>query len=269
MEYRGKYKAFNPALIRTYPISERENKVTIRDLLTPAKAMSGEYHLADRTEKALKLLAERAIEYKRKKLPVMLFTGAHLIKNGLGLLIRDLVEKDIITCISGNMATAIHDFELALIGQTSEYVPKALEKGQFGMAYEFAFMNTAIQKGNEMKLGLGETLGKMILDAEFQKSVFASVWKPGSPDHFQFPELSVLAACYQKNIPFTIHTGIGTDVTDQHLSFNGESKGGCHGKSCREGPGEDRKSKTCQAGKRPLPCRDDATACLNTEKRFS
>ncbi|MDZ7608055.1 MAG: hypothetical protein U5K79_21315 [Cyclobacteriaceae bacterium] len=230
MEYRGKYKVFNPALIRTYPISERENKVAIRDLLTPSEALGRKYHLSEGTEKALKLLAERAIEYKRRKLPVMLFTGAHLIKNGLGLLVKDLVEKDIITCVSGNMATSIHDFELALIGQTSEYVPEALEKGQFGMAYEFAFMNIAIEKGNEMKLGLGESLGKMILDKEFQKSVFARVWKPGSPDHFQFPELSVLAACYQKNTPFTIHAGIGTDVTDQHLSFNGEAKGGCSGR---------------------------------------
>jgi len=230
MEYHGKYKAFNPALIRTYPISERENKVTIKDLLTPSDALGCEYNLSERTEVTLKLLAEKAIECRRKKLPVMLFTGAHLIKNGLGLLVKDLVEKNIITCVSGNMATSIHDFELALIGQTSEYVPKALEKGQFGMAYEFAYMNVAMQIGNELKLGLGESLGKMILDDDFRKTVLAKVWNPGSPDHFHFPDVSVLAACYQKNIPFTIHTGIGTDVTDQHLSFSGEAKGGCSGR---------------------------------------
>ncbi len=230
MEYRGKYKAFNSALIQTYPISERENKVTLADLLTPSEALRREYKLSDRTTIALNILAAKALEFRHRQLPFMLFTGAHLIKNGLGLLLKDLVEKEIVTCVSGNMATSIHDFELALIGQTSEYVPKALEKGQFGMAYEFAYMNVAIQKGNELKLGLGESLGKMMLDDDFRNTVLANVWKPGSPDHFQFPEASVLAACYRKNIPFTIHTGIGTDVTDQHLSFNGEAKGGCSGR---------------------------------------
>jgi len=230
MEYRGKYKAFNPALIRTYPISERENKVAIRDILTPSEALNGQYLLSERTNVALDILSVKAIELRRKNLPVMLFTGAHLIKNGLGLLIKDLVEKDIITCVSGNMATSIHDFELGLIGQTSEYVPKALEKGQFGMAYEFAYMNAAIEKGNELKLGLGESLGKMMFEKDFQKKVLAGVWKPGSPAHFEYLELSVLAACYKKNIPFTIHAGIGTDVTDQHISFNGEAKGGCSGR---------------------------------------
>jgi len=47
---------------------------------------------------------------------------------------------------------------------------------------------------------------------------------------FQHPEVSVLAACYRRRIPFTVHAGIGTDVVDQHPSFDGQAKGGCSGR---------------------------------------
>ena len=68
-----------------------------------------------------------------------------MIKNGLGPILIDLVDRGLISAVAGNGATAIHDFELALIGATSEDVPNALGKGQFGMAYEFAYINKAIQ----------------------------------------------------------------------------------------------------------------------------
>ena len=81
--------------------------------------------------------------------PVLLFTGAHLVKNGLSPLIVDLIKRNAFSIISGNGATSIHDFELALMGETSEYVPAALEKGQFGMAYEFNFINAALSVGED------------------------------------------------------------------------------------------------------------------------
>ena len=98
--------------------------------------------------------------------PVILFTGAHLIKNGLGPLLVDLVERGAVTLVAGNGATAIHDFELALVGETSENVPAGLDKGQFGMAYEFAYINLALSVGNQQKLGYGESLGRMICDEQ-------------------------------------------------------------------------------------------------------
>ena len=121
--------------------------------------------------------------------------------------------------IAGNGATSIHDFELALIGETSEYVPQALEKGQFGMAYEFVYQNIAIQLGNKYKLGYGESLGRMICDKTFRDDVLSIAAKDDSPQKFEHPELSVLATCYENNTPFTVHVGIGTDVIDQHSSF--------------------------------------------------
>ena len=230
MEYNGKYEIFDPHKINTYPISTRDNKVKLEDLLDPSSAGSLELDASEEVHSDLVLLAKNLVQTRAKGLPVILFTGAHLIKNGLGLVLADLIEKDLVTCVAGNMATSIHDFELALIGQTSEYVPQALEKGQFGMAYEFAYINTAISVGNKHNLGLGESLGKMIMVEEFRKEVMKLVWKKGSPEKFQYPDKSVLATCYRKNVPFTIHAGIGTDVTDQHASFDGSAKGGCSGR---------------------------------------
>jgi hypothetical protein len=230
MNYQGKYRIFDPKQIVTYPISTRDNKVKLSDLLTPEQAMTENFEADEEVKKDMKMLAAKLVELRSKNLPVLLFTGAHLIKNGLGLLLADMVKKDLLTCVSGNMATSIHDFELAMIGETSEYVPQALEKGQFGMAYEFAYINAAMALGDQRELGLGECLGKTIVEEDFRKEVLKNVWKEGSPDHFQFPEMSVLATCYRKNIPFTIHAGMGTDVTDQHDTFDGRAKGGCSGR---------------------------------------
>ena len=230
MNYQGRYKIFNSKRIKTYPISGRDNKVKLQDLLEPQQAIEKQFELTTDTDNQLKTLAETLVNLRRENLPVILFTGAHLIKNGLGLLLVDLVKNDLITCVAGNMATSIHDFELAMIGETSEYVPRALEKGQFGMAYEFAYLNQAMALGDQYELGLGEALGKTIVDEDFNKQVFDRVWKQGSPNDFKFPDKSVLATCYKKKIPFTIHAGIGTDVTDQHESFDGKAKGGCSGR---------------------------------------
>lgn len=230
MEYQGMHQTFDSSKIQTYPISERNNKVKLENLLDPKIVKSLDFDVSQEAHEHLQILAKAVVRYRNDNLPIVLFTGAHLIKNGLGLLLVDLVEKELLTCVAGNMATSIHDFELSMIGQTSEYVPQALEKGQFGMAYEFAYINTAMNLGNKYKLGLGESLGKMIMDLSFREEVLAIVGREGSPKEFLHPEKSVLATCHRKNIPFTIHAGIGTDVTDQHASFDGGAKGACSGR---------------------------------------
>ena len=202
MEYHGKYLTFDPRKIKTYPISTRDNKVKLDDLLDPKNVGSFQIDVSNEVDENLKLLAKHLVESRSRNLPIILFTGAHLIKNGLGLLLADLVDKDLITCVAGNMATSIHDFELALIGQTSEYVPQALEKGQFGMAYEFAYINTAITVGNNYKLGLGESLGKMIMDSEFRQEVLNVVWKASSPNQFQHPDKSVSSSMLSEKYTF-------------------------------------------------------------------
>jgi hypothetical protein len=230
MEYKGRYKVFDTSRINTYPLKTRTNKVKLEDLMSPEIARGSNFDVSEHTAQLINTVAEAIVKCRNNNQPVIVFTGAHLIKNGLGRLLADLVNRNMITLLAGNGATAIHDFELALIGQTSEYVPQALEKGQFGMAYEFAFINTALALANKYKLGYGESLGKMICDKTFRAEVLAVLKTANSPSQFSHPQVSVLAACYEKKIPFTVHAGIGTDVIDQHPSFDGESKGGCSGR---------------------------------------
>jgi hypothetical protein len=230
MEYEGRYKAFDATRIRTYPLSTRSNKVTFDDLVFPKDLCEFAEELPDAVQDDIRTVAQAIVAARREGKPVILFTGAHLIKNGLGPLLVHLVERGGVTLVAGNAATSIHDFELALIGETSENVPAALDKGQFGMAYEFAYINMALSVGNQQKLGFGEVLGRMICDETFQRQVLALVAKEGSVPAFRHPEVSVLAACYRQGIPFTIHAGIGTDVIDQHPSFDGQAKGGCSGR---------------------------------------
>jgi len=230
MQYDGKYKIFDLNKINTYPLDTRSNKVTLDDLIRPAELDKIVIDLPDTTCSDIETVARAIVSGRKSDKPVVFFTGAHLIKNGLGPLLVDLVSRGLVTLVAGNCATAIHDFELALIGQTSEKVPDALGKGRFGMAYEFAYINCALSIGNKYKLGCGESLGRMMCNEDFRNEVLALVGKVNSPPSFGYPIASVLSACYENEVPFTVHVGIGTDVTDQHPSFDGEAKGGCSGR---------------------------------------
>ena len=230
MEYKGRYKIFDPAGIHTYPLSERTNKVSLDDLSDPDEVSKMAFDLAVDITDNITLLASEIVDAREKGRPVLLFAGAHLIKNGLGPLVGDLVRRGLLTIVSGNAATSIHDFELGLIGETSEYVPRALEKGRFGMAFEFNYINAALLLGNRYRLGYGESVGRMICDEPFRRKAARLLDMKDRDIHFRYPDLSVQAVCYENNIPFTVHAGIGTDVLDQHVYFDGQAKGGCSGR---------------------------------------
>ncbi len=218
MEYRGKYPFFPYEKISTYPIKQRKNKVTQESLYWPDKvmAMKPEFEHPD-----LPKIADAIVSARDKGQPVIWLMGAHPVKAGMSPLIIDLMQRGISTLICGNFASAIHDFELALIGETSEVVPNALPRGEFGLAAETGFyINDAIAWGNERKLGLGETLGRVI-NGEAKKELDME---------FPFKHESYLAQGYLKGIPVTIHATMGTDITDQHPNFDGEAKGGCSGR---------------------------------------
>lgn len=230
MKYKGRYDVFDPSQIKTYPVKGRTNKVKFEDLRTIDEVLNTSINLPDEIKKNLDVLAHEIVERKSKGQPILLFTGAHLVKNGLNRLIVDLINRGLFNIISGNGATSIHDFELAMMGETSEYVPQALEKGEFGMAYEFNYLNAALSVGNKKKLGYGESIGKMICKKSFRKEVANYLGIEPKAMQFNHPELSIAVACYEKKVPFTVHVGIGTDVIDQHYWFDGCAKGGCSGR---------------------------------------
>lgn len=230
MNYNGKYRFFDPSQIKTYPVSGRNNKVKFNDLRFPDKLEEKEIIISKEMENRIEDLAKDIISAKEKGNPVVFFTGGHLIKNGLSILLVELIKKDVFTLVAGNGSTSIHDFELGLFGETSEYVPQALEKGEFGMAYEFNYINAALTVGDKYELGYGESIGKMIVESSFRNEVELVLGLEKDSIQFKFPEISVQEICYQKDIPFTVHVGIGTDVIDQHPYFDGRAKGGCSGR---------------------------------------
>jgi len=139
--------------------------------------------------------------------------GGHVIKRGLAPVIIDLMERGAITHVASNGAAAIHDYEIALQGQTSEDVATSIEDGSFGMAEETgAEMNAAIKMGAADGLGCGEALGRW-LDSSGAAHL----------------ELSVLHAAYRLGIPYTVHAAIGTDIIHQHPSCDFAAVGGTSG----------------------------------------
>ena len=72
---------------------------------------------------------DRVLAARQGCRPVILMMGGHPIKLGLSSLLIDLMEAGFITHIATNGAGIIHDFELALVGGTSEDVAKWIASG--------------------------------------------------------------------------------------------------------------------------------------------
>jgi len=153
-------------------------------------------------------VAECVKKARQNKKPVILMMGAHLLRSGNACFINDLVNQGYITHIAGNGAVAIHDFEMALIGATTESVARYIKTGEFGLWKETSLINDAVITGVKNGLGYGESIAKWIVD-----------------NSFPYSEYSILATAYKKRIPFTIHIGIGYDITCEMPNYSGVSSG--------------------------------------------
>ncbi|MBI2650114.1 hypothetical protein HYX04_02245 [Candidatus Woesearchaeota archaeon] len=189
--------------IKTIPIKQRKNKVKLNDLVKPENSKI----LIDSQE--FDELIKKIIGAHKNKKQIILMMGAHVIKTGMSLLIIDLMKRGVIRHIAMNGAGPIHDFELALIGETSEYVEQTIENGTFGMVEETGRMlNEAIKEGAQNSYGMGYAIGKKINDLN-----------PKNKDY------SILYNAYKLNIPVTVHVAIGTDIIHQHPSCDGAAIG--------------------------------------------
>lgn len=214
---KGRFPIFDASRIRTYDLETRPSKVRAEMLASPARLAEGLPVFASHELSEVAAAVHVARERGR---PVILMTGAHLIKNGFGPLLRDLVERDLLTLVGMNMAGAIHDLELALIGRTSENVPHALPRGEFGFARQtLDLINGALTHGHAASVGAGEALGRLIAGEAF-------------PDATEFarPDLSLIGGAWAKGVPLTLHASIGTDIIDQGPSFDPAAKGACSGR---------------------------------------
>ena len=251
MEYRGSHQLFDVSKVVTYPLKVRPCKVQIEDFVDVAALRAGEISFptdpwfrdgrpgggADQSA-GLTELARHIVQCRREGRGVIVITGAHPIKTGLGPIFIDLIERDLVTLFSANVAAAIHSFELALTGASSESVRDALPGGEFGMAFETgAYLNQAVRIGAERGLGFGEAVGRLFREADFRAAVidrtFAEHADSGEylKPHDGFPHVDtcVFAAAHDKGIPACIHASVGTDITDQHAGFDAAAKGAASG----------------------------------------
>lgn len=202
--------------IKTYPLKRRHSKVRLSDFSAVwMRGGSLKQFLRSLPDilavKSLRAAVQAIVRARRRGRPVIVGMGAHPVKVGLNPILVNLMERDIITAIAMNGAVIIHDFELALMGHTSEEVDAELDAGRFGMAEETGRMlNEAIVRGAKEGQGIGEAIGHYM---NRQKS--------------QFPnrEISVLATGTRLGIPITVHVALGTDIIHMHPAADGAAIG--------------------------------------------
>ncbi len=157
----------------------------------------------------LRRLSLAIAEAHRAGRPVVLAFGGHVVKTGLSPLIIDLMERGIVTALATNGSGAIHDFEIAAVGHSSEDVGAGLEDGSWGMVAETAeALNGGAQRARDEGRGLGAALGRRLLEQ--------------APPHVG---LSLLATAARLDLPFTVHVGIGTDTVHMHGDADGAAIG--------------------------------------------
>ena len=201
--------------LKTTSLLSSQRKVKIEDFAQPPLPEQDFSHFWKESlpkilaGKEIRELARAIARAHKEKKPVILGMGAHPIKVGLSPLIIDFIRRGIITALAGNGAVAIHDYELALSGHTSEEVEEAIDDGSFGTSRETAegFKKLA-ERCARGKVGLGSALGEMILKGDFP-----------------YKDLSIFAQAYQSRIPATVHIALGTDIVHIHPGLDGGGLG--------------------------------------------
>ncbi len=201
--------------VRTIPLQVRPNKVSQAKFARPAvKGQSAAAFLAGLpgilAGDDFRAVVAAIVAAKRNKREVIVGFGAHVLKCGLSPVLIDLVRREIVTALATNGSGAIHDFELALIGETSEDVAAGLKDGTFGMVKETGeLMHTAINRSAARpEAGLGALFG------EYLEEIAA----PNA-------DISVAVAARRANIPFSVHVAIGTDIIHMHPGADGANLG--------------------------------------------
>jgi hypothetical protein len=145
----------------------------------------------------------------KKKRAVVVMLGGHIVKTGLAPLLVTLMERRVITHIAMNGSAAIHDFEIARFGGTSEDVAAGLKDGTFGMAEETGReMNTAFVEGSRKGQGMGECLADAL-----------------EASKLAHPEVSLLVNARRNDVLVTVHAAIGAEVIHQHPAADGAAVG--------------------------------------------
>jgi hypothetical protein len=201
--------------VRTIPVAVRPNKVSASDFAQPpgddrsfaafVRALP-DVLVARDFRAVVRAIADAA----RRERGVVVMLGGHIVKTGLAPVLIELMRRRIVTHVAMNGSAAIHDYEVARFGATSEDVAAGLKDGTFGMADETGReMNDAFTAGMHAARGMGETLGLALAQAPALAN----------------PELSILLAAYRLGVPATVHAALGAEIIHQHPAANGAAIG--------------------------------------------
>ena len=209
------YREADLTRVSTVPVASRRNKVDPELLASPPGSDRSFAAFLDSLPDVLaasdlRLVIDAVVSAKHSHRGVILLLGGHVIKVGLGPLVNAWLTRGIVTHIAMNGAAAIHDFELAAFGGTSEDVEAGLADGSFGMAEETgAEMNAAIGAAARADQGMGEGLARALAQ---RKQL------PGA-------DASILLAALRHDVPVTVHAAIGAEIIHQHPAADGAAVG--------------------------------------------
>jgi hypothetical protein len=193
---------FDRSRLRIQPLAQRQHDLDL-SIVLPLDAP-----LPPFDHPAIPVLGKRLAEARRTRSARILLMGAHVLRAGTSRYLIDMMERGLLSHIAMNGAGPIHDWEFALIGATTESVARYVQTGEFGLWEETGRMNDAIRAGARLGLGLGEAIGRVILDGPFPHK-----------------DISVLAAAVRLGVPLTVHVGIGYDILHEHPNCDGAALG--------------------------------------------
>jgi hypothetical protein len=203
----SKYRGADLTRARTIPFAARTNKVSIEQF---AAVPTWDGFTADPlTACDLRAVADAVAAARRAGRAVVVMLGGHVVKTGCSPLLIELIRRGVITHLAMNGATAIHDFEIARFGQTSEDVAENLANATFGMVDETGReMNAAVQRGQVEGWGMGESLARALIERGAMHC-----------------DQSLLVAAYEADVPVTVHVTIGAEIIHQHPACRGAALG--------------------------------------------
>src|SRR6185312_15329711 len=187
---------------RVKPLAERVNNLQLERWLALTDATPPFEH------PDLAAVATRLKEARNRGAARILLMGAHVLRAGVNRHIIYLLERGAIDHIAMNGAGAIHDYELARIGATTESVDRYIRTGEFGLWRETGELNDWIAEAAANDLGLGENVGRRIEASDYPHR-----------------DLSVFAAAYRAGVPVTVHAAIGYDIIHEHPNCDGAAVG--------------------------------------------
>ena len=195
------FELFDRSRLELKPLRERIHDLDL-SVMKPAVSDNGYRH------PTIDILAERIKKAREAGADVTMMLGGHVIRSGVAPCMIAMMESGLITHFAMNGAAAIHDFEFALAGATTESVAKYISEGQFGLWQETGWYNDAVNEGVKLGLGFGESLGRYIEEHDFL-----------------YKQYSLLAAGYRNQVPVTVHVGVGCDIVHEHPNADGASIG--------------------------------------------